>query len=54
MLAIQDHGVEWGRTFRGFFSRFQTISVHSDGLSVLPKEINQVAVLQIPFPRPKL
>ena len=34
-----------------FFFRVSRLSVHSDGLSVLPKEINQVGVLQIPFPR---
>ena len=37
------HGAEWGRTFRVFF-RVSRLSVHSDGLFVLPKEINQVGV----------
>ena len=44
------HGAEWGRTFCVFF-RVSRLSVHSDGLFVLPKEINQAGVLQIPFPR---
>ena len=44
------HGAEWGRTFRVLF-RVSRLSVHSDGLFVLPMEINQAGVLQIPFPR---
>ena len=34
-----------------FFPHVSRLSVHSDGLFVLPKEINQAGVLQIPFPR---
>ena len=39
-----------GTDFSCFF-RVSRLSVHSDGLFVLPKEINQAGVLQIPFPR---